>query len=150
MNQKTALYRHYDEANKLLYVGVSISALTRYLSHKNGSDWSDEAVRMEVEWFNSREEALDAEIEAIKNELPIYNIQHKRKKQKTKRKKSDMDWNKIIIRIQRHGGLTEAEIAKKVKSTQQSISWLKRKATTDPKWTLGDKLIGLDKDIKGG
>ncbi len=74
--QKIALYRHFDADNQLLYIGISLSAIDRFDDHIKTSEWAFESVRMESQWFESREEALVAEKEAIKNEHPKHNKTH--------------------------------------------------------------------------
>ena len=44
MTKQTCLYRHYDKDDKLLYVGISISAYTRLSQHKINSKWASTAV----------------------------------------------------------------------------------------------------------
>ena len=72
----TTLYRHYDINDNLLYVGISINAFNRLKQHKKYSEWSNKAVKMLHESFNTREEALIAERNAIKRERPLYNVIH--------------------------------------------------------------------------
>ena len=84
MGQRTALYRHFGEKGDLLYVGVSLSAVQRLSQHKDHSKWFDDICEVRIEWFNSREEALDAETKAIQRENPLYNI---RKKERIKGKR---------------------------------------------------------------
>ena len=67
------LYRHFDGDDVLLYVGVSKSALRR-LSEHSTAKWADDIVRVSVQNFPSRSEALKAEREAILKERPKYNI----------------------------------------------------------------------------
>jgi predicted transcriptional regulator/predicted GIY-YIG superfamily endonuclease len=69
---KTALYRIWDGEN-LLYVGISKAPWLRLYSHSRGKDWAFFATRVEVEWFDSRCAALDAERKAIDAELPSKN-----------------------------------------------------------------------------
>jgi predicted GIY-YIG superfamily endonuclease len=76
MNDETALYRCFDEDGKLLYVGISMSALNRLQQHKDTSIWFENARRIEVEYYRSREYALKAEKEAIKTEKPRFNKIH--------------------------------------------------------------------------
>lgn len=71
---KTALYRHFDASGALLYVGVSLSAVTRLAQHRSGSPWYDSIARVEVEQFDSRQLALEAERKAIASERPRHNI----------------------------------------------------------------------------
>lgn len=74
MARFTELYRHYDELDRLLYVGVSSSALVRFLSgHRSNATWADRTVKITIERFPTREEALGAEQVAIKTEGPIHN-----------------------------------------------------------------------------
>lgn len=73
---RTALYRHYDAVSNLLYIGISLSATYRLRQHKSSTQWANDAVRMETEWFDTRKEAEAAEIAAIKNEKPKFNVTH--------------------------------------------------------------------------
>jgi len=49
---RTALYRHYDKQNILLYVGISLSATYRLRQHQSSAQWVTDAVRMETMWFD--------------------------------------------------------------------------------------------------
>jgi hypothetical protein len=69
----TALYRHFNKEGRLLYVGVSLTAIKRLVEHRNGCAWYRQIARIEVEWFDTRDEALAAEAEAIRTEKPRYN-----------------------------------------------------------------------------
>lgn len=73
---RTALYRHFDADNALLYVGITEVLVARGKSHSAKSSWSNLAVRAEVEWFPSRSEAEAAEVAAIKTEHPLFNHVH--------------------------------------------------------------------------
>jgi len=75
------LYRHFDKDGILLYVGISLSALNRLGQHKDHSHWFDTISRVEIENFNTREEALVAESLAIFNEKPTHNIKQPRRTQ---------------------------------------------------------------------
>lgn len=71
------LYRHYDAAGELLYVGISISAVARMAAHKSGgSCWVDDVALITIETFPSRVKALAAERAAIQNEHPKWNVAH--------------------------------------------------------------------------
>ena len=70
------LYRHFDEAGTLLYVGISISAIGRMAGHKTSSPWVWSIARMEVQTFPTREEAMAAEKAAIQTEHPLFNALH--------------------------------------------------------------------------
>lgn len=72
----TALYRWWDEADVLLYIGIAEHIGTRTKGHAKGSSWMEFAVRSAVERVPSRSGALEAEEAAIKAEHPIFNEQH--------------------------------------------------------------------------
>jgi hypothetical protein len=74
-----ALYRHYDASGTLLYVGISLSALTRLEQHK-ASSWFGNIARVDIQKFETRQEALEAERIAITSERPVHNIQRPKPK----------------------------------------------------------------------
>ena len=73
---KTSLYRHFDNNGKLLYIGISLSFLNRLGQHAEHAHWFNSIKRVEVEHFETRNDALIAELDAIVKEKPAYNIQH--------------------------------------------------------------------------
>lgn len=74
----TSLYRCFSAANDLLYVGISLHVIYRMTQHRDGSDWYQEMRTLTVEHFETREEAIAAEREAIRNERPKFNVTHSR------------------------------------------------------------------------
>ena len=72
--RKTYLYRHFNAAGELLYVGVSLSAVARLSCHSRTSPWYPMIARVTVEPFRSRRAALEAEQVAIRTERPRYNV----------------------------------------------------------------------------
>jgi hypothetical protein len=73
------LYRHYHPSGDLLYVGVSLQPLKRQDSHLKGAAWRNMIVRIVIEPFAAREEALAAEQAAIRDEFPKFNTTHNRR-----------------------------------------------------------------------
>lgn len=73
------LYRHFDKNGVLVYVGISNSALLRTANHRDQSKWFDQVVRIEIERFPSRADALAAEEKAIITEKPTFNLRCGRK-----------------------------------------------------------------------
>lgn len=71
-----ALYRHYDENNHLLYVGIANNLASRCGQHEGSSHWFERVHNITVEHYKGRMEALNAEKKAIKNEKPLYNLEH--------------------------------------------------------------------------
>lgn len=74
---KTSLYRHYSADEELLYIGISVSALSRLGQHEKHAPWFDLISRVTVEHFETRDEALEAERLAIQTENPTHNKHHK-------------------------------------------------------------------------
>lgn len=70
---KTQLYRWFDKDDNLLYVGISYSAVGRAKEHSTTSHWYDLAVKMTLETYSTRQEAMKAEVIAIANENPMHN-----------------------------------------------------------------------------
>lgn len=74
---ETALYRHFDGSDRLLYVGISLSPTYRLSQHNANASWAKAIRRITIEVFPTREAALLAERFAIQRENPQHNIQHK-------------------------------------------------------------------------
>ena len=72
------LYRHFDDSGTLLYVGVSLNSINRLSQHKNGSHWFEDIARVEIEKCDSRQNALEAETNAILNENPLHNVRKRK------------------------------------------------------------------------
>lgn len=70
----STLYRYYNEAGVLLYVGVTYEARGRLQQHRLSKDWYYDIKFIRLDHFPAgRDEALRAEALAIKNEKPLYN-----------------------------------------------------------------------------
>lgn len=76
--QRTAVYRLYDKADALLYVGVSDRPKRRFEQHRRKQPWWTEVVTREIEWFDDRYAAEVEEFWAITREDPLYNVRHGR------------------------------------------------------------------------
>lgn len=75
--ERVALYRWVGHNGELLYVGISNDPDRRIGEHVEGKPWVEQTARVEiVDWFDSRELALEAEEEMIKSERPRYNVIH--------------------------------------------------------------------------
>lgn len=73
----TDLYRFYDISNRLLYVGISLSAAHRASQHRGDKPWWDDVARMEVQHLDCpRRDAEAMEKRAIIAERPKHNIVH--------------------------------------------------------------------------
>ncbi len=69
-----ALYRFYDHAGDLLYVGITGDGKSRFGAHRRSKPWWDEVTRIEIERHPNRDTARSAEVRAIREEKPRYNI----------------------------------------------------------------------------
>ena len=58
-----------------------------------------------------------------------------------------MNWKNVIAEIQRHGQMTQPQIAEKVGCGQATISDLVNGATKQPRYPLGAALIELLKSV---
>jgi hypothetical protein len=73
IREAVQLYRHFDTEGRLLYVGISLSTVSRLSQHKDTSEWFAAISRVTVERFPTRKDALLAEAAAIATEAPSYN-----------------------------------------------------------------------------
>ncbi|MEV6738647.1 type II toxin-antitoxin system prevent-host-death family antitoxin [Streptomyces sp. NPDC051104] len=71
--ERTAVYRLFDEDEALLYVGVAQDPRVRFRQHRREKPWWPQVAVREVEWHDSREQALKAEADTIARELPRHN-----------------------------------------------------------------------------
>jgi predicted GIY-YIG superfamily endonuclease len=77
MSEYQQLYRMYGKDGRLLYVGISKSALARFAQHAAEKSWIVDVVRLDIETvYCSREEILEREKEAIIEEQPQHNKIH--------------------------------------------------------------------------
>jgi hypothetical protein len=69
-----ALYRHYDKEGTLLYVGISLNPVARLQQHRRGAHWFYDIARIDVEYFATRDDAIQAEAATIVSEHPLHNL----------------------------------------------------------------------------
>jgi len=98
------LYRHFDVEGVLLYVGVSLNTINRLGQHKNNAHWFGDIARVDIEQFETRKNALDAEKEAITKENPLHNlyrpkVKEQRESQKKFAEQSRRDLTKRIVQF---------------------------------------------------
>ena len=79
MSNGLALYRWFNKAHELLYIGISSSIGSRVKAHSKFSNWFVESAYMTVEWAKTPEELSQKERLAIRKERPLYNISHNEK-----------------------------------------------------------------------
>jgi hypothetical protein len=88
----TEVYRFYNDAGHLLYVGITDNWPARFHEHAKKSAWYKEARRIDLKPFDSREDALAEELSAIHNEDPLWNINGSAKASATEHYKKIVEW----------------------------------------------------------
>ncbi|NAS22472.1 hypothetical protein GT755_12345 [Herbidospora sp. NEAU-GS84] len=71
-NAPTAVYRFYDSAGRLLYVGMTHNPTWRFKFHVH-KNWWPRAVRHTIDWRPNRAAAAREERRAILEECPLHN-----------------------------------------------------------------------------
>lgn len=85
--QPTTVYRFYDSADVLLYVGVTSNMSSRFRAHGMGKSWWSQVARKTMTLYGTRDEAEAEEARAILAENPVHNIvRHTAKAPKPARK----------------------------------------------------------------
>ena len=72
----TTLYRAFDDAGRLLYIGIAVNWASRWERHRQRSAWFDEVARLDLRTYPTRSSAALAEAAAIRAEKPVHNIEH--------------------------------------------------------------------------
>lgn len=75
-DRATSLYRLYDGAGALLYVGIAYDPAVRWQAHARKKAWWTEVARAEIEHFASRDQAIEAEQDQIRRLRPRHNWTH--------------------------------------------------------------------------
>lgn len=76
-DRQTWLYKVFNRADNLLYVGITHNPVERMKSHKSHSIWWEDKEQMTWQSFETRHEAEIAERLSIKNDNPVFNIRGK-------------------------------------------------------------------------
>ena len=69
----TTLYRYFDADGRLLYAGITGAGAQRADQHAKGAIWWPQTAAATLEHYATREEALAAELVAIRCERPLFN-----------------------------------------------------------------------------
>jgi predicted GIY-YIG superfamily endonuclease len=70
---RTGLYRLYNAADEVIYIGISDDPVARMKQHAADKDWWPEVTRKTLVWYSSRTAAETAETIAIGLEQPKHN-----------------------------------------------------------------------------
>jgi predicted GIY-YIG superfamily endonuclease len=77
---RTALYHFYGADDQLLYVGITERLGERWEAHMRTKPWWPAVRRQTVHWYPTRAKAAAAEVAAIVDEKPLYNVVHSTRK----------------------------------------------------------------------
>jgi len=89
------LYRFWNDADELLYIGVTMNFVDRMRTHRREQPWSDQITKITIERFETREDVLAAEKSAIVAESPRYNNQHNSRRRSDLRLSRSGDWRPV-------------------------------------------------------
>jgi hypothetical protein len=70
---RTALYRFFNKKGELIYVGISVDPLSRWMTHATYKAWWSEVTEKTTEWYDTTPLAADAERIVIRRDRPKYN-----------------------------------------------------------------------------
>lgn len=70
------VYRAYDADGRLIYIGATSELMNRWDQHEALSWWYEMAAWVEAEPYPTRDAAFAAEMVAIQEEQPAFNIRH--------------------------------------------------------------------------
>ncbi len=68
------MYRIFNDADELLYVGMTVDPGQRIGDHRGLKRWWQQVARITLTWFDDRPTAAAAELAAIRDERPLYNV----------------------------------------------------------------------------
>jgi hypothetical protein len=112
----TELYRFFDIDRRLLYIGVSLSAVLRLRGHVHKSPWFDQVAYITIERYETRLMALAAEKSAVRAERPRYNTMLTGRRMK----EPPLPLEPLAVRLRRR-----LELEKRIAATPEDL-------TTDP------------------
>lgn len=73
--QRTAVYRLWDEDGELLYVGITYDVRERWRHHNKHKPWWPQVAHERFDWYETRPEAEEAEVHAIVVGNPVHNVE---------------------------------------------------------------------------
>lgn len=74
VSERTAVYKAYDEAGTLIYVGIARNWGHRWSQHSQRSEFFGLVAALKIEWFPSREMACARERQLIVEQQPTFNL----------------------------------------------------------------------------
>jgi transcriptional regulator with XRE-family HTH domain len=137
----TTLYRMYDSDGQLLYVGIAPLITVRMGEHRRTARWFRDVTRIDIEHYDTRQSAIDAESQAIRTENPRYNLQDTGRR---------IAWDGIRLKRARElAGLTQAEAARAVSLSPTTIAKYEQNKAQPSIPALADlaRLLNVSSDV---
>ena len=85
MHDTHILYRFYDEADQLLYIGITADPGARMVAHSHRKTWWSQVRSIKMQNFPNQMQLIRAERQAIKVENPLFNVVHSPRRQRRRR-----------------------------------------------------------------
>lgn len=125
-----AVYRFFDAAGQLIYVGQTADPKERFRRHSAESDWWSEVAHRLVDWWPDKAAAVAEEARLVAEQSPRYNVQH----------------SPVVVRARNRrrsgGSLEDIRAAMRGQRCVRTVILLGRLAERQPdiydQWTPGD------------
>jgi predicted GIY-YIG superfamily endonuclease len=142
--ERTALYRIHGEADALLYIGISHRVPLRWNQHQVVQPWWDELRSLTVEWYDSREEAEEAESAAIEAEMPKYNRTYLVPREPRKvwpKPITGPPFEPLTLAEPPEDAMTPADLAQYVRTPEQTLAGWRKRRTGPPYVLVGGEVL---------
>lgn len=123
------VYKHFDKAGKLLYVGLTNDLIERHKQHRANSPWWQAIRRFSSSEYENRIDAENSEIEQIHNGQPEFNTCHKDLQIRVVCPKK-LTMKRNIKRAMNKSGKTHAVIARELGISRTAVGYW-QSATND-------------------
>lgn len=77
-NRPHDVYKAFNAAGELLYVGISINVFNRLREHEKYAGWVRDASTLRVVRYADRRQAMAEEARTIRDEAPLWNVTRER------------------------------------------------------------------------
>lgn len=91
-----SVYKYFDKAGILIYVGITECGIVRNRQHNESKEWWKFVHRQQIEHFPSREQAHEREVQLIERFRPPFNKQHNKDHAAARRFYLDMTEGRVL------------------------------------------------------
>jgi len=141
------VYRAFDASGRLLYVGCSVDVDGRLNYHRDNASWWLFHDRIEVESFDTRDDAAEAEARAIATEHPRWNMQGRSQDHPdgfahSLRGAHWLEYEADVARRTRQLMQDEASLLRKIRKVRMGLAGVRAEAEA-----IKSGLISIDEDV---